>query len=146
MNPVAKYLAVAAAIFAVLLGCAAAGWTVRGWRCETAMAAYQGEQEEAAQAQFEAGMATEARNEATTEQSTQRLDEQQEAHQKETVYVEKKVIQYRDRWRDRSCKLSDDWLQLYNESLFGTDQAVPEAGPAGSATSVAPVLLPAGRN
>lgn len=146
MNPVAKYLAVAAAIFAVLLGCAAAGWTARGWRCESAMAAYQGEQEEAAQAQFEEGIAVEARNEATTDQSTQRLDEQQEAHQKETVYVEKKVIQYRDRWRDRSCKLSDDWLQLYNESLFGADQAVPEASATGSASAGATVLLPAGRN
>lgn len=146
MNPVAKYLAVAAAIFAVMLGCATAGWTVRGWRCESAMAAYQGEQEEAAQAQFEAGIAVEARNETTTDQSTQRLNEQQEAHQKETVYVEKKVIQYRDRWRDRSCKLSDDWLQLYNESLFGNDQAVPEAGSAGSASAGPTVLLPAGRN
>jgi hypothetical protein len=146
MNPVAKYLAAAAAIFAVLLGCAIAGWTARGWRCESAMAAYQREQEEAAQAQFEAGIAVEARNEATTDQSTQRLDAQQAEQQKETVYVEKKVIQYRDRWRDRSCKLSDDWLQLYNESLFGTDQAVPEAGPAGSASASAPVLLPAGRN
>lgn len=146
MNPVFRYLAVCASIMVIMLGCAAAGWTARGWRCESAMAAYQGEQEEAEQAQFEAGIAVEARNNATTDQSTQRLNEQQEAHQKETVYVEKKVIQYRDRWRDRSCKLSDDWLQLYNESLFGTDQAVPEGSPAGSATSGAPVLLPAGRN
>ena len=146
MNPVFRYLAVTASIMVIMLGCAAVGWTLRGWRCDSAMSEYKGEQEEALQAQFEAGMATEARNEATTDQSSQRLDTQQAEQQKETVYVEKKVVQYRDRWRDRSCKLSDDWLQLYNESLFGPDQAVPEASTTGSAPAGANMLLPAGRN
>lgn len=141
-----QYLLAVVSVLAIMAACAYGGWTVRGWRCASAMADYKGEQEEALQAQFEAGMATEERNEAVTDQSTQRLDTKQADQHKETVYVEKKVVQYRDRWRDRSCKLSDDWLQLYNESLFGPDQAVSEASAAGSASAGADMLLPAGRN
>jgi hypothetical protein len=146
MSPVTKYLAVTAAILGTMLICAMVGWEVRGWRCEAVMAAYQGEREEAEQAQFEAGMAAEARNKSITDQSTKRLDQQQAAQQKEIVYVDKQVIQYRDRWRDRDCKLTDDWLQLYNASLFGTDPELPEAGATGSASAGATMLLPAGRN
>lgn len=124
----------------------AGGWEVRGWRCDTAMAEYQLASAAEAEQQRNTSQQIEAKQIAVTEQSTKRLDDQQAAQQKETVYVEKQVIKYRDRWRDRDCKLTDDWLQLYNESLFGPDPAVPEAGQAGSATDGASVLLPAGRD
>jgi hypothetical protein len=146
MNPVAKYLAVTAAILGVMLGCAAAGWTIRGWRSDAEMKEYQYAQEEVEQARFEDAMAIQARNEELTDESSQRLDQQQITQQKEIVYVDKQVIKYRDRWRDRDCKLTDDWLQLYNASLFGNDTALPEASAAGSAPSGAGMLLPAGRN
>lgn len=146
MNPVAKYLAVTAAILAVMLGCAYAGWQQRGFRCEAQLAAYKSEQAEAEQAAFEAGVAAEARNQAATDKSSERIDQRQAAQQKEIVYVDKQVIKYRDRWRDRDCKLTDDWLQLYNASLFGIEPALPEASAAGSASAGAGMLLPAGRN
>lgn len=146
MNPLAKYAGFTLAVLLVLLASAFSGWTVRGWRCDTAMAEYQQAREVEAEQQRNASQQIEAKQLATTEQSTQRLDQQQAAQQKETVYVEKKVVQYRDRWRNRDCRLTDDWLQLYNESLFGSDPAVPEAGAAGSAPAGAGVLLPAGRD
>lgn len=146
MNPVAKYLAFTAAVVAIMLGCAYAGWQQRGFRCEAEIAAYKLEQAEREQAQFEAGMAVEAKNNAATDQSTQRLDVQQAKQQKEIVYVDKQVIQYRDRWRDRACRLPDDWLHAYNRSLFGDDPAMPEAGKTGSAPDSTTMLLPTGRN
>lgn len=146
MNPVAKYLGFTVAVIAILLGCIAAGWTMRGWRCATALSDYKGSLAQQAQEQREASQAVEAKQETVTDQSTKRLDAQQVAQQKEIVYVDKQVIQYRDRWRDRDCERPDDWVQLYNASLFGDDPAMPEAGPAGSATDGASVLLPAGRN
>jgi hypothetical protein len=146
MNPALKYLAVSASIMVVMFGCATVGWTLRGWRCETAMAAYKAEQSGKAEDQRKESRLIEIKQEAAADKSTQRLDEQQEAHQKETVYVEKKVIQYRDRWRDRDCQRPDDWVQLYNESLFGTDPAMPQAGQAGSAPIGTAMLLPTGRD
>lgn len=146
MNPAAKYLGFAAGVILILLASAFSGWTVRGWRCDTAMAEYQQARAAEAEQQRNASQQVDAKNLAVTGQSTARLDDQQATQQKETVYVEKQVIQYRDRWRDRDCKLTDDWLQLYNESLFGSDPAVPEASPAGSAPAGSSVLLPAGRD
>lgn len=146
MNPAAKYLGFAAGVILLLLASAFSGWTVRGWRCDTAMAEYQQARAVEAEQQRNASQQADAKQLATTAQSAERLDQQQAVQQKETVHVEKQAIQYRDRWRDRSCKLTDDWLQLYNESLFGSDPAVPEAGPAGSAATGAGLLLPAGRN
>lgn len=146
MNPAAKYLGFAAGVILILLASAFGGWTVRGWRCETAMADYKQARSAEAEQQRNVSQQIEDKQIAVTEQSTARLDDQQAAQQKETVYVEKQVIQYRDRWRDRDCKLTDDWLQLYNESLFGSDPTVPEAGPAGSASAGTGLLLPAGRN
>lgn len=146
MNPVAKYLGFTAAVIAILLGCIAAGWTMRGWRCATALSDYKGSLAQEATEQRQASQAVEAKQDAVTDQSTQRLDIQQAAQQKEIVYVDKQVIQYRDRWRDRDCERPDDWVQLYNASLFGADPAMPEAGETGSAPASATVLLPAGRN
>lgn len=146
MNPAAKYLGFAAGVILILLASAFSGWTVRGWRCDTAMAEYQQARATEAEQQRNASQQADAKQLATTAQSSERLDQQQVVQQKETVYVEKQVIQYRDRWRDRSCKLTDDWLQLYNESLFGSDPAVPEASAAGSAPVGTGVLLPAGRD
>lgn len=147
MNPaLAKFIGSTPIVILIIAACAYAGWTARGWRCAAEMSAYQGEQEELEQARFEDAEAERARLEEATEQSSRRLDQQQIEQQKEIVYVEKKVVQYRDRWRDRDCKLNDDWLQLYNASLFGDGPSMPEASKAGSATTGANVLLPAGRN
>lgn len=146
MNPAAKYLGFAAGVILILMASAFGGWTVRGWRCDTAMAEYQQARAAEAEQQRNASQQADAKQLATTAQSSERLDQQQAVQQKETVYVEKQVIQYRDRWRDRSCKLTDDWLRLYNKSLFGSDPAVPEASPAGSAPTGAGLLLPAGRD
>lgn len=146
MNPAAKYLGFAAGVILILLASAFSGWTVRGWRCDTAMAEYQQARAAEAEQQRNNSQQVDAKNLTTTAQSSGRLDQQQAEQQKEIVYVEKQVVQYRDRWRDRSCKLTDDWLQLYNESLFGSDPAVPEAGSARSASTGAGLLLPSGRN
>lgn len=146
MNPVVKYLGFAAGVILILLASAISGWTVRGWRCDSAMADYKQEQAGNAEKQREKSNAIEAKQEVVTQQSTSRLDEQQAAKQKEIVYVNKEVIKYRDRWRDRTCQRPDDWVQLYNASLFGTDPAMPEASKAGSTPDSATMLLPAGRN
>lgn len=124
----------------------AGGWEVRGWRCDLAMADYQQARAAEAEQQRNDSQQIEDKQIAVTGQSTKRLDDQQSTQQKEIVYVDKQVIKYRDRWRDRDCKLTDDWLQLYNASLFGDDPAMPEAGPTGSAIDGASVLLPPGRN
>lgn len=147
MSPaLAKFIASTVSVVLILAACAYGGWTMRGWRCAAEIAYYRSEQAEREQAQFEAGMAVEAKNNAATDQSTKRLDLQQAQQQKEIVYVDKQVIQYRDRWRDRACKRPDDWLQLYNASLFGDDPALPEASKAGPAPDSTTMLLPAGRN
>lgn len=146
MNPAAKYLGFAAGVILILLASAFSGWTARGWRCDTAMAEYQQARAAEAEQQRNNSQQVDAKNLATTAQSSARLDQQQTDQQKVIVYVDKQVIKYRDRWRDRDCKLTDDWLQLYNESLFGSGPAMPEAGSAGSAPAGAGLLLPSGRN
>lgn len=146
MNPVVKYLGFAAGVILILLASAFSGWTARGWRCDSAMADYKQEQAGKAEKQREESSAVEAKQEVVTEQSTSRLDEQQAAQQKEVIYVNKEVIKYRDRWRDRTCQRPDDWVQLYNASLFGTDPAMPEASKAGSAPDGSTMLLPASRD
>lgn len=103
------------------------GWEVRGSVADRDMAQFKLDLEDAAVKQRTDKFAIESQQEAITAQSTQRLDEQQAAQQKEIVYVEKKVVEYRDRWRDRECKHPDDWVRLYNDSLFRDGAAVPEA-------------------
>lgn len=141
-----KILLVAGAMLLTLFACAYIGWTFRGMKCSKDLADFESSLAQKAQVQREASKAIEDKQDATTEQSTQRLDDWQATQQKEIVYVDKKVIQYRDRWRDRDCKLTDDWLRLYNASLFGDAPAMPEAGRTGSAADGTSVLLPAGRN
>lgn len=141
-----KLLLVLGAVLTTLLASAYIGWTFRGLKCSADLADFQSSLAQQAQGQREASKAIEVKQNTVTEQSTQRLDEQQASQQKETVYVEKQVVQYRDRWRDRDCQRPDDWVQLYNASLFGADPAMPEAGETGSAPDSATLLLPAGRN
>lgn len=102
------------------------GWKARGLQCDADMAAFKQAIADKAEDQREQKAEIEQKNQAATEQSTQRIDQQQDAQQKETVYVEKQVIQYRDRWRDRTCSRPVDWVQLYNRSLFGPGNPVPE--------------------
>lgn len=130
----------------MLAATAYAGWTARGWQCAADMADFKQGISDKAEKQRDGTRLIEDKQEAVTDQSSNRLDQQQATQQKEIVYVDKQVIQYRDRWRDRSCKLTDDWLQLYNASLFGDDPAMPEASAAGSATAGPAMLLPAGRD
>lgn len=132
MNPVTKYLAVTALILSVLLGSAYFGWTVRGLVCKNEMATYQQQLATQAEQQREASRQIEVKQAAATDQSSERIDHQQAEQQKETVYVEKQVIQYHDRWRDRPCQRPAEWVRLYNASLFGTDPTVSTTGPAGS--------------
>lgn len=141
-----KILLVAGVMLTTLLACAYIGWALRGLKCSADLSSFQSSLAQQAQEQRQASAAIEVKQEATTKQSTERLDQQQSEQQKEIVYVEKKVVQYRDRWRDRDCERPADWVQLYNESLFGSDPAMPEASPAGSAPDGSTVLLPAGRD
>ena len=103
------------------------GWEIRSAIADRDMAQFKLDLEAAAVKQRTDKFVIESQQEAITAQSTQRLDEQQAAQQKEIVYVEKKVVEYRDRWRDRECKHPADWVQLYNDSLFRDGAAVPEA-------------------
>lgn len=141
-----KILLVAGAMMVTLFACAYLGWTFRGMKCSADLADYEKSIAQQAQDQRQATQAIEAKQEATTAQSSQRIDTQQAEQQKEIVYVDKQVIKYRDRWRDRECKHLDDWVQLYNASLFGTDPAMPEASEARPAPVGSSLLLPAGRN
>lgn len=119
-----------AVLSVIFLGMAAGliwiGWDARGVIADRDMAQFKLNLEDKASKQRNDKFVIESQQEAITAQSTQRLDEQHAAQQKETVYVEKKVVEYRDRWRNRDCRRPDDWVRLYNESLFGHGSAVPE--------------------
>lgn len=128
-----NFILIAISVIAILSASAAAGWHFRGLQCASDMARFKDEISTKAQKQRADTKLIEAKQEAATDQSTQRLDVQQAEQQKETVYVEKQVIQYRDRWRDRTCQRPADWVQLYNASLFGSGAAMPATSPTGSA-------------
>lgn len=128
-----RYLLAVVCVLFIMAACAYGGWTARGWRCASQMAAAQEEIGAKAKKQREATKLIEAKQEDATGQSSQRLDQQQVTQQKEVVYVEKQVVQYRDRWRDRTCQRPADWVQLYNASLFGSAGAVSGTSQAGSA-------------
>lgn len=132
MNPVAKYLLVVGAVLTTLLASAFIGWQVRGLKCSADLASFQSSLAQQAKDQRDDSQKVEAKQDQTTAQSSQRLDQQQAAQQKEVVYVDKQVIQYRDRWRDRACQRPADWVSIYNQSLFGSDHAMPEASAARS--------------
>lgn len=116
------------AVLAGALAIGAAGsWYVRGLQADADMAAFKDGLASQSQDQRDLKAKVEAAQVATTQKSTERLDEHQAERQKDIVYVEQKVIEYRDRWRDRACTRPAEWVQLYNESLFGpADRAVPE--------------------
>lgn len=141
-----KILLLLGAVLATLFASAYIGWTFRGLKCRADLASFESSLAQQAQEQRQTSKAVEVKQDTVTEQSTQRLDQQQASQQKEIVYVDKQVIKYRDRWRDRECEHLDDWVQLYNASLFGNDPAMPETSEAGSAPDGATMLLPAGRN
>jgi hypothetical protein len=100
------------------------GWQARGIVADRDMAEFKNDLANKAEQQRGYKFVIESEQDKKTAESTQRLDIQQAAQQQETVYVEKKVIEYRDRWRDRACGRPTDWVQLYNESLFGNGAAV----------------------
>lgn len=141
-----KIMLVLVAVLTTLFASAYIGWTFRGLKCSADLADFQGSLAQQAQEQRTETKQIEVKQDTVTERSSQRIDEQQASQQKEIVYVDKQVIKYRDRWRDRDCQRPDDWVQLYNASLFGNDPAMPEAGETGSAPDSATLLLPAGRN
>lgn len=115
-----------AAVAAMLFG---AGWYVRGLVAFADMADYQTALIKKGQDQRELKAKVEASQAKITDQSSDRLDQQAEQTQKEIQYVDREVIKFRDRWRDSTCRLPDEWLSIYNASL-GTGDAVPGAAEA----------------
>ncbi len=122
-----KMAALSVIFLAVAAGLIWLGWEVRGIIADRDMAKFRLDLEAKAAKQRTDKFVIESQQDAVTAQSTQRLDEQQAEQQKVTVYVDRKVVEYRDRWRDRECKLPGDWVRLYNDSLFGDGAAVPKA-------------------
>lgn len=94
-----------------------AGWQARSVVAERDQLAQQGRLDEANKVQYQLLAELQTWRQQTTQQSSARLDQQAATQQKETVYVEKEVVRFRDRWRDRACALPAEWLQLYNASL-----------------------------
>lgn len=45
----------------------------------------------------------------------------------QTVEVEKEVFKYVTKYRDSECRLDDDWLRIYYESVARTKTATSEA-------------------
>lgn len=45
----------------------------------------------------------------------------------QTVEVEKEVFKYVTKYRDSECRLDDDWLRIYSESVARTKTATSEA-------------------
>lgn len=126
----------------VLLAGLFAGWYTRGLQADADMADFKEGLAATAQDQRDLKAKVEAAQAVTTAKSTERLDQQQAEQQKETVYVEKEVIRYRDRWRDSACRLPAEWLQLYNRTIGASDGAVPgtaelRPAPAGGAVRTA---------
>lgn len=111
-------LATAFALFAF-------GWHQRGLKATADMASFQADLAASAKDQRDLKSRVEAAQTATTAQSTERLDNQAAEREKEVVYVDREVIQYRDRWRDSACRLPADWLRLYNRAL-GVGGAEPD--------------------
>lgn len=122
-----KVAALSVIFLVVAAGLIWLGWEARAVVADRDMATYKLELEAKAAKQRNDKFVIESQQDAVTAQSTQRLDEQQAEQQKVTVYVDRKVVEYRDRWRDRECKLPDDWVRLYNDSLFSDGAAVSKA-------------------
>ena len=110
----------------------AAGWSWRGSKADAELADFQLNLAKQAEDQRALAVKVEASQAKITEQSSERLDQQAEQQQKDVIYVDRKVIEYRDRWRDSACRLPAEWLQLYNQAI-GADP-VPAPAAAGSAT------------
>ena len=110
----------------------AAGWSWRGSQANAELADFKLNLAKQAEDQRALTVKVEASQAKITEQSSERLDQQAEQQQKDVVYVDRKVIEYRDRWRDSACRLPAEWLQLYNQAI-GADP-VPAPTAAGSAT------------
>ena len=124
MLPFPSSLAIPLAAVLLVTGLSG-GWYARGLQCDVSRASREAELQQSAQRQRELKQQIEARQATVTEQSTQRLDAQAARQQPEIQYVEKEVIHYRDRWRERACALPADWLRLYNASLFGPAGGLP---------------------
>lgn len=107
----------------------AAGWSWRGSKADAELADFQLGLAKQAEDQRALTVKVEASQAKITEQSSERLDQQAEQQQKDVVYVDRKVIEYRDRWRDSACRLPAEWLQLYEASL-GISSAMPSASEA----------------
>ncbi|MCY1482348.1 hypothetical protein D9M68_159020 [compost metagenome] len=114
--PPASSLQVGAAALAVALFFGA-GWQSRAVIAERDSLIQQAALDEANKVQYALLTELQASRLTMTEQSSARLDQQAATQQKEIQYVEKEVVRFRDRWRERACALPADWLQLYNASL-----------------------------
>lgn len=117
-----KLLVIATALAAAF----AAGWSWRGSRADAELADFKLNLAKQAEDQRALTVKVEASQAKITEQSSERLDQQAEQQQKDVVYVDRKVIEYRDRWRDSACRLPAEWVSIYRSSL-GLGDSMPEA-------------------
>jgi hypothetical protein len=118
---------------ALLLG-AVGAWYIRGGIADGDIADIERRHNKAQselQAQVEAVEAAGRKNRA---ESTARLDEVEKAATVDVQYVDREVIRYVTKYRDRMCPVDPerdfDWVCLYNRSL-GLPCPVPEAGATG---------------
>ena len=123
-----KLLAAAAALAAAF----AAGWCWRASIADADLADFKLGLAKQAADQRALAMKVEAAQTKITQESGDRLDTQAEQQRTEVEYVERKIIEYRDRWRDSACRLPAEWLHVYNASL-GTGNAVPAPAATGPA-------------
>ncbi|MFN1184690.1 hypothetical protein ACK0NM_22290 [Pseudomonas aeruginosa] len=110
----------------------AAGWTVRGDRCEAEKAAMLAQAREAADQQRAAAVQKVREDAKITAASTDRVDVQQKDTEVRTQTVVKEVVRYVQNPAAGKCVLPPDWVRVYNASL-GFDAAVrpvPETRPA----------------
>lgn len=106
------------------------GWAVRGVKAERDHNQFLLDLAAQAQDQRALKAKVEAANAQRTKESSQRVDAQEQHREVEVRYVDREVVKYVDRYRDRACALPPEWVCLANRS-FGLPCAVSDAGTAG---------------
>jgi hypothetical protein len=133
-----KLLALALALAFVTSG----AWYVRGLKADRDMAAFKEGLRQQQDDQRALAMKVEAADVQNTKESTARVDEQEKTRGEEVRYVDREVVKYVTKYRDRACQLPGEWVCLYNQSL-GLPCGVPEAGATGAKADGGSVPVPA---
>lgn len=134
-----KTTVVAAAVAVALVF--GAGWVGRGVVADRDMLAYQqsqqATQDKGKETLREEVAAVEAKDEANTQASTDRLNVQEPKRESEVRYVTKEIIRYKDRPVAGKCVLPAEWVRIYNATggATGTDSGMPEASAARSSAA-----------